>query len=104
MKPWLKLVIAGFLIHWASNSLIQDSMGKARCLALMDSTWIPWGVTVPIALAVLVWAALIIEKFKEPQHLHFSIHHHIVIPHDMDKEQVAEIVASIKTDVAQARA
>lgn len=104
MHPWLKLVAAGWLAHAAVESLCQDAIGKARWLAMVDAGWMSAWITVPVALALLVLSAFLIHENKWPIHLDakFNVRNHIHIPSDMDKEDIAELVDSLNTEVEQA--
>ena len=64
MKSWLKLVLAGWFIHFGTNSLYQDLIGKEEYIMRVDAGWVPWYITVPIALTIILWALLIIDENK----------------------------------------
>ena len=52
-------VVAGFLIHGAITSLVQDSMGKEAYLKSVTEHWVSAWVTVPFALVSLLIAVWI---------------------------------------------
>lgn len=53
-------VWAGSLSTTALVSLVHDALGKELSLRLMDSTWVSWKITVPIALfQILLSIALV---------------------------------------------
>lgn len=56
MKPWLALFLAGYLTCTALRSLQQDLLGKEKYIAMCDAAWVDGGITIPLALLMLVAA------------------------------------------------
>jgi hypothetical protein len=49
----------------ALRSLYQDMLGKEQYLKLIDAGWVSAGITVPIALAMCIWAILLMSNDKK---------------------------------------
>ena len=57
--------IAGWLSFAAATSISQDIVGKAEYLRRTEACWLPWYISVPIALFLLVLSYLLMEKTGE---------------------------------------
>ena len=53
MSLQTKLFISGAGAYLALDSLYQDYVGKETCLKLMETHWISYKISVPIALIIL---------------------------------------------------
>lgn len=56
---------AGFASHMAISSLAQDAHGKEEMIRLIAYHWIDAKITVPIAIAVMIYANHRNKKAKE---------------------------------------
>lgn len=62
MKPTTRYFWAGWLIHMASMSLYQDWIGKEAYLEKAARLWIDAAITVPLSLAVIAFAAYMMNR------------------------------------------
>ena len=53
---------AGMLMFIAMQSILQDIMGKEEFLRRTEAMWIPWYVTVPIAVLLIFMAMSMLGK------------------------------------------
>lgn len=49
---------AGFIMVTAGRSLILDAMGKEDYIASIQFTWVEWYISVPVAVVMLIIAAM----------------------------------------------
>jgi hypothetical protein len=61
MNAFIKLILGGWLLHSAADSLYQDALGKEQFMRLVDVTWIDPLITVPLAILTLLLAYWLIK-------------------------------------------
>jgi hypothetical protein len=57
--------LAGWLAYAALVSISQDIVGKAEYLRSAEARWIPWYITVPLALFMLVISCMLMNKAEK---------------------------------------
>ena len=57
--------IAGWLAYASLVMISQDIVGKAEYLRSAEARWIEWYISVPLALAMLVIACLLMNKVEK---------------------------------------
>jgi len=65
MKLWLKLVVAGYIMHACINSLYQDAFGKEGFITLVQFGWQQAKYTVPIAIVAMIGCFVMIFEAKK---------------------------------------
>ena len=66
IKPWLWLVISGWMFKSAYDSLIQDVMGMEKYIAAVQEHWITAWVTAPLSIIlIIVFVGIVKDERKK---------------------------------------